>query len=402
MFDIDVIIPCYGKSSLIKRNLHSLASQWHKEFIHVTLVNDCSPNTDCNYQDLVDAFKNDLDIRVIKTPENVGQGLARQFGIDNTTRDYFMFIDEDDQIANGLAISIFVGAVEGANIAFNDDGTYPLNSDGTPVLKKDAKPVSIVSGPVFEFDDNYTHVIDNTNRIWVNSKLYSREFCNKHNIRFNEAQSRHAEDYFFMSIFFYCMDHDNMYQGILLDNNEIYYLWYPNEKSQSRVDPHYGHMLSGYTMNGSVNILKWMKDTKNNGIEWDDKTEKEYNEKVLNMTVYSFFSFLSFIRHVASTDYVPKLEQDWYLLRDSCNELREMTKERFDSYTYTAKIEEYYRAKNMTDVQFTEPWLSFDEYVLNGCEAFTWDFEQLLKCKETMKFNENGVRIYGRNSVESS
>ena len=395
MFDIDFIIPCYGKSDLINRGLSSLVTQWHKEFIHVTLVNDCSPNTDCNYQDLVDKYKDELDIRCITTPKNGGQGLARQYGVDNTTHDYFMFMDEDDQIGNGLAISLFVGAIEGANIKYNEDGSFNVDENGIPEQKEDSKPVAVVSAPLFEFDDNHTHVIDNTNRVWVNSKLYSRKFCEKHNIRFNEAQSRHAEDYYFMSCFFHAMDNDPEYQGILLDNSGIYYLWYPNEQSQSRIDPHYGFMLSGYTMDGSVNILKYMKDTELNHIEWTDDVERQYREKLINMTMYSYFTFLSFIRHVATTDYVPALEQDWYILRDACNELRRLLNDGyFGTYSYTEKIEEYYRVKNLSDVLFTEPWIAFDEYVLYGCEELSWDFRELIACKNTMKFNEEGVRLW--------
>ena len=396
MFDIDFIIPCYGNSELINRGLASLAIQWHKEFIHVTLVNDCSPNTDCDYQDLVDKYKDELDIRCIRTQKNVGQGLARQYGIDNTHHDYFMFMDEDDQIGNGLAISMFVGAVESANIQYNENGEILVDEKGEPVLKPDAKPVSLVSAPLFAFDNHCSYTIDNTNRVWVNSKLYNRSFIEKHNVRFNEAQSRHAEDYYWMSCFFHAMDNDPDYQGILLDNNGIYYLWYPNENSQSRVDPHYGFMLSGYTMDGSANILAYIKDTKKNNIEWTDEIAKQYRDKLINMTMYSYFTFLSFIRHVATTDYIPKLEQDWYILRDACNKLRDMINENgyFSQYSYTEKIENYFIVKNNTDVQFTEPWIDFDTYILKGCEELTWDYETLLESKNTMKFTEEGVRTW--------
>ena len=57
MFDIDYIIPCYGKSEIIRPGLRALANQWKSEFIHVILVNDCSPNTKCDYADLVEEFK---------------------------------------------------------------------------------------------------------------------------------------------------------------------------------------------------------------------------------------------------------------------------------------------------------------------------------------------------------
>lgn len=395
MFDIDFIIPCYGKSEIIEKGIASLAIQWHKEYIHVTLVNDCSPNTDCNYQDLVDKYSNFLDIRCIRTPRNGGQGLARQFGIDNTHHDYFMFMDEDDQIGTGVTISLFVGAVENAGFITDENDNIICDDNGNPLINKEEKPIAIVSAPLFAFDNNISYTIDNTNRVWVNSKLYNRKFIEKHNIRFNEAQSRHAEDYYWMSCFFFAMDYDEEYQGLLLDNSGIYYLWYPNEESQSRVDPHYGFMLAGYTMNGSVNILKYIKDTELNKVEWTEEVEKRYRGTILNMAMYSYFTFLSFIRHVAETDYIPRLELDWYLLRDSCNELREKLRdEYYDTYTYTEKIEEYYVVKNHTDVQFTEPWITFDDYILYGCDELTWDFKELISCKETMKFSEEGIRIW--------
>ena len=183
MFDIDLIIPCYGKSELINRGVASLATSWKKEFIHVTLVNDCSPNTDCNYQDLVDRYKDFLDIRVIKTPENYGQGLTRQYGIDHTKHDWFMFMDEDDQYCP-LAISQIVGAAESYGWHISPDGRVELDQNGRPV-KDNVPDVAVVSAPLFEFDDNHTHVISSNNQIWLNAKLYNREFVKKHNVRFN-------------------------------------------------------------------------------------------------------------------------------------------------------------------------------------------------------------------------
>lgn len=391
MFDIDYIIPCYGRSEIIRPGLMNLATQWKKDFIHVILVNDCSPNTDCDYQDLIDEFKKYLDIRCIRTQKNVGQGLARQCGIDHSFHDYFMFQDEDDLLANPLAISMFVGAVEQNIYKKAEENVYILDGDGNQIIDEDKKPVAIVSGPLFEFDDNHTKIIESGNHVWVNSKLYSRKFIEKHNIRFNEAQSRHAEDYFFTSCFFYCLDNDQDYTGILLDNSQLTYLWYPNKESQSRKDEHYGFMLSGYTMNGSVNVLDFMRDTRRNKVEWNEERENRYRRDVLNMTVYSYFTFLSFIRHVASTEYVPALQTDWYLLRDSCNMLREKCLEYYPTYTYTEKIDEYYKVHTFTDVQFTEPWVDLDTYIIDGCEELHWSYEELLRCKDIYNFNEWGM-----------
>lgn len=364
MFDVDLIIPCYGKTEIIEKGIASLAIQWQKEYLHVTLVNDCSPNTTDNYKYLVDKYSNFLDIRCIRTPENYGQGLARQYGIDHTYHDYFMFMDEDDQLGNGVSFSIFVGSVESQS------------------KQENSKPVAIVSAPLFAFDNNSSNIINNDNRVWVNSKLYNRKFIEKHHVIFNKAQSRHAEDYFWMSCFFYALDNDKKYQGILLDNDSIYYLWYPNEESQSRCDPHYGYMLAGYTMNGSVNILNYILNSEQNEISWNEETKKQYKYMLLNMTMYSYFTFQAFIKHVKETNYLPEKE-DWIILRDSCNELRTRLKEYpFKEFLYTEWIEQYYLVKNNSDVLFVEPWYEFPEYVQHGSDEFSWSYEKLLSVKE--------------------
>lgn len=168
----------------------------------------------------------------------------------------------------------------------------------------------------------------------------------------------------------------------MLDNNTHYYLWYPNPESQSRVDPHYGYMLAGYTMNGSLNSLKYIDDTKTNKLMKTDVYKNDYKFMLLNMTVYSYFTFLSFIEHIKTSDYVPKLELDWTILRDSCNELRQMVLEYWDEYSYIQKLEEIFKVKNYTDVIYTEPWITFDEYIENGMKEFNWSLDDLMKIKE--------------------
>ena len=380
MFDIDLIIPCYGKSELINRGLASIATQWKKEFIHVTLVNDCSPNTDCNYQDLVDRYKDFIDIRVIKMPRNSGQGLTRQYGIDHTEHDWFMFMDEDDQLGSGISVSQFVGAAEGYIYQLDENNCFVTDKKGKFVPKKNQPDLALVSGPLFEFDDHHVHVIESSNQVWLNSKLYNRKFIQKHNIRFNKAQSRHAEDYYFTSCLFYCLDHDPSSCGILLDNEGIYYIWYPNNESQSRIDPHYGYMLAGYTMNGSENVLKFIKKCKT--IKFDDSAKQDYRNKTLNMCVYAYYTFQAFIKRVEETDYVPKLELDWTLLRDSCKWLRDNLREHYKDYSYIEIITELVHVKEHSDVQYTEPWYKFDDYVMGDVEEFNWSFERLLKVKE--------------------
>ena len=73
--------------------------------------------------------------------------------------------------------------------------------------------------------------------------------------------------------------------------------------------------------------------------------------------------------------------------------LREKCREYYDSYTYTEKIDEYYTVRHFSDVQFTEPWVDLDTYIVDGCEELGWDYGELLRCKETYRFNEWGLLV---------
>jgi hypothetical protein len=183
-----------------------------------------------------------------------------------------------------------------------------------------------------------------------------------------------------MSCLFYCLDHDLEYCELLLDNDGLYYIWYPNENSQSRIDEHYGFMLSGYTMNGSVNILKFMRNCKT--LKKDDGTRQDYRAKSLNMCIYSYITFQSFIAHVKETDYVPALELDWTLLRDSCRWLRDNLRKRYSDYSYIEVISEIVHVIEHSDVLYHEPWYRFDDYILGDVPEFEWSLDDLLKVKE--------------------
>jgi glycosyltransferase involved in cell wall biosynthesis len=107
---IGIIIPCYYDSDVIRPCLESIAVQKAKNEIRVYLVNDCSPNTDCEYSDLIDEYKTKIDLKYFKTKTNVGPGGARQLGLENIDEDiqYIMFIDDDDELDNPDSIQSYV------------------------------------------------------------------------------------------------------------------------------------------------------------------------------------------------------------------------------------------------------------------------------------------------------
>ena len=68
-----------------------------KEYLTVYIIDDAS---NCDYSDVINKFEGIINIQYFKLEKNVGSGLARAYGIDNSSSEYFMFIDADDILPN--------------------------------------------------------------------------------------------------------------------------------------------------------------------------------------------------------------------------------------------------------------------------------------------------------------
>lgn len=185
MIKIDYIIPVYNESKVVKRALDVLAKQTMKDILYITLVNDCSPNTDCDYKDVIDEYSDKLNIRVIKTPENIGTGMARQFGIDNTSNKYIMSQDDDDILASDDVIERFVNKIEEAdeNVRSIVGGWKEVLSDGTILSEQSGKQLC-------------TCIV----------RLVYRSLLDEYNIRFDSDMSMVFEDKNFGMKFLYILN----------------------------------------------------------------------------------------------------------------------------------------------------------------------------------------------------
>jgi glycosyltransferase involved in cell wall biosynthesis len=105
-------MPIFYPSNIVRKALTMLAWQERKEEIEVILINDCSPNTDCDYKDLLDEFNTQLNIKYLKTENNSGPGVARQLGLDNCSCDWVMFHDDDDTLNNPYVIEAYLDEIE--------------------------------------------------------------------------------------------------------------------------------------------------------------------------------------------------------------------------------------------------------------------------------------------------
>jgi len=107
---ISVILPVYGVEKYIDECLHSIRRQTLQD-IEIITVNDCSPD---GSQAIIDRHAaEDKRIRPILLKQNIGQGLARNVGIESAKGDYIQFIDSDDFFAtNDYLESVYTTAIQ--------------------------------------------------------------------------------------------------------------------------------------------------------------------------------------------------------------------------------------------------------------------------------------------------
>ena len=158
--DLCIIIPAYNSVDTIPITLDSIIKQKLNIKYEVVLVNDCS---DYDYSNYIKKYSKKINIREIKTPKNMGPGGARQYGIDNSSSKYIVFIDADDYFFDNKSISKMYSEIEKNN--------------------KDL----VICNFVYERDNKV--LIKEYDLTWLHGKIYRRKFIIDNNIRFNNSRA---------------------------------------------------------------------------------------------------------------------------------------------------------------------------------------------------------------------
>lgn len=215
---IDIIIPAYNAHNTISKTLMSIASQTVSDLIKVTIVNDAS---DKDYSEIIKNFTNFLDIEEITLEKNIGCGLARQTGIDNTNLKYIMFIDADDLLANPFTVFSLYTTME----SYDYNVTYGEIQD---VRLKTGNYIPIPA-------DHFT---------WIFGSIYRREFIENNGIIFKD--SSRGEDTGFNKL---CKLLSEKEKICFLKN--VTYLWTDGNENRINESLHFRELYSkiGYIEN---------------------------------------------------------------------------------------------------------------------------------------------------------
>ncbi|OQA64080.1 MAG: putative glycosyl transferase [Ignavibacteria bacterium ADurb.Bin266] len=231
MKKLDIIIPAYKAQGTILRTLSSIAQQTILDEIVVTIVND---KDGIGYEKFIDMFKDVMDIRELVLEENGGPGVARQYGIDNTTCQYFTCIDADDTFANAYSLQLLVKSAD------------------------DNKEYHTIIGSFAEEHEGMKFVNHSNDMVWMFGKLYKRDFINKYKIRFNETRAN--EDNGFNTIIRLVSSETEKVMFL----PDIVYFWHWKEDSITRINNcqySYDQSFVGYVDN-MIYAIKHAKKVK--------------------------------------------------------------------------------------------------------------------------------------------
>lgn len=204
MEKIDIIIPAFKAHNFLPKLLGSIISQTIVKDIKVYIINDCCPEGD--YQDIVNHFKNFIDIEELCLPENGGPGVARQYGIDHSKAPFIIFADADDTFYGAFALEHLYKGVN------KNDKTVCCTAvflEETP--NRDLLP----------------HSQDKT---WIFGKMFRRSFLEEKNITFSKERAN--EDMGF-NILLYMLIEET--EQICFSELPVY-IWHNNPNSITKIN----------------------------------------------------------------------------------------------------------------------------------------------------------------------
>jgi len=303
---IDVIIPAYNSYETIDRTLSSIALQDIIENINVYIVNDGSKYS---YEKYVKFYSKFMNIKELSYKNNKGPGYAREYGIENSSAKYIIFIDSDDTFYDFHSISKLYNEISMGDYDFVNSVFYKETNNGLERIENDV--------------------------VWLHGKIYKREFLKINNIKFNDSRS----------------NEDNGFNTLIILNNpkekyldEVTYIYHDNKKSITRKN---NHEFKYTGMFGYIFNISWALNQK--------KENKEIS-KIAYAALYAVY--LKYIEFTYKED-IQRLIKEAYKLYEiyklypfSIEEKNEIESMQFNALS-----------KDVDPKVFSKPYISFSKFL---------------------------------------
>ena len=96
--DISIVIPAYNCHKTIERTINSILDAKYKNTLEILLIDDCSKE---NFSYLKEIYRHE-NINIIRNKSNLGPGISRNIGIENSKYENICFIDSDDILSSNF------------------------------------------------------------------------------------------------------------------------------------------------------------------------------------------------------------------------------------------------------------------------------------------------------------
>lgn len=163
---VSVILPVHGVEKYLEECIASIQRQTLRE-IEIIPVNDASPD---GSQAIIDRLAaDDVRIKPIVLSENIGQGFARNRGLDAARGEYIWFLDSDDWLVDPEFLEKTVNAADK-----NSADMTRAKKAGEAVFDDDDQLLEIRND---ESEKYFSTSVSKTNYLSNLDILHSRHFC---------------------------------------------------------------------------------------------------------------------------------------------------------------------------------------------------------------------------------
>ena len=184
MYKVSIVIPIYNAERYLRQCLGSLAFQTLRD-IEVICIDDCSED---GSREILEGYAaKESCVRILRLPENLGQGTARNRGLEIAHGEYVYFMDADDELANQDVLFRLVQEIDRDNLdvlffdaeTVIDDGVCNVVVRAEDYIRKnDYSVVSSGQELLSEFLKNREYTVSPC------LAIYRRSFLEENNIRF--------------------------------------------------------------------------------------------------------------------------------------------------------------------------------------------------------------------------
>lgn len=251
---VSVITTVWNVEPYIEKTIRSIINQTLED-IELVLVNDCSPD---NSIDILNKYSDHPKVKIINNEVNLGPGVSRQIGLDNSIGEFTIFVDGDDYLElDCLEVMYNEAIAQNADIV--SCRTYQHNDYG--ILKYINK-------------DKVFTKIDYLN--FINNKLIKRCIWDKTHY----SPLRFRED---INTLFRCLEFSS--KTIKLDYIGYHYVFRPNSLTTT---PNITGKSYLYNALAAIENLEFIKDK---NLIPSSLFSRYYNNKKV-VSLYNFAKFL--------------------------------------------------------------------------------------------------------------